>query len=481
MNTRLVALLCFAAIAVGQDDKTLLSDSSPVKRELAAIRLTTRGAEHAVPELAECLVDASPRLRVVALRALATAGAAAKPAVPEMCRLFDDTNAQVRVQAYVAVVRLGEIELVASAIKRDKRILESFGLAHDKTLRSLLDCKSWHVRRWILGLDHVRRDATEDWIETIARLAATDPAGSVRRAAVNCLWKTRKLVTQEQFAACLDDPDPNIRSSALLGLTYMPQLNPAVIAAVERQLKHSNEWVRQRAVYALRDYENSRGKLESLRNDKSERVRGLTRAVLAGSGHWPEEGGDQIVAAALQCNFDPAYPWSTDNLVIGLGGGSQSLARAARDSLLASGSRAVASLVRAYQAAGNERLRGKIVDVLGILKQADALEPALRDKSIEVRRRAAANRAFLGNSDEATLRVLIDGLVEIRDEDAPEEKNAVNWATTSAGILAKLGNAAVPALNARRDKLNSTPPKAPQKLELRLGRIEDVLKQIRDR
>ena len=188
MAWRLGLILALATAVAAEDYKAQLAATDPAARVRAAQALAKSGAAEAVPDLAECLVDESDELRLAAVRALGTAGRAAKSAVPALMRLFSDKNLAIQTAAYLAVARIGEIEVLAGAVRRDRRLLDLFIAEDEDVLRALLGARSWHVRLWVLKLRVVHRSSSAEWIPLLDSLAENDPAEVVRD------WALIKLV-----------------------------------------------------------------------------------------------------------------------------------------------------------------------------------------------------------------------------------------------------------------------------------------------
>lgn len=444
-----LATLLVASVVHAQDHKALLAHIDGDVRVAAADQLALAGAKDAVPELTECLVDEWWTVRVAALRALSRARAAAKPALPAIRRCLDDTNADVQTEAFIALVRLGHIEEVVGAIGRDRKILDKFVGEHDDVLRMLLAAKSWHVRYWVVSLWPVRRGAGPEWTESLARLAASDPAQAVRYMATIALRNSKSPDAWPHLIARLDDTDSRVRQIALRFVAERGGLDEGTRARVIEFLIDPDPLAREWAAYALRGHAPSRAKLEGLLDDKNERVRLVALASLAQNGDWPTKGADLLVDEALKGpGLKPAFPFEGEyRRNLRAGGSDVSTDALARKALLSAGAKAIPDLVRAFQDPQQVR-RIEIVYVLGRLKAADALLVALKDKSLAVRLRAAATRAFLGETDAATLALLVEqiSVPSIHESAIHTDSYEIDWSSTASTLVERVGKPALPAL-----------------------------------
>jgi len=457
MGWRLAILLALTTSVRAEDWKALLADADPAERVRAAEALATSGAAEAVPDLAECLFDRSVRLRAAAAHALGRAGAAANPALPELKRLFGDTQREVRVQAYAAVARIGDVGAIAEAVRRDRGVLGLFGEEHEDVLRALLKSESWHVRLWVLQHKPIRFSAPVAWIEPLAELAANDPAQVVRLYAVGALAHMRKPEALPALLLMIDNRDARIRAAALMGIAWQLPKDGKAVRAVEARLGDEVPQIRAHACYALRDRKAAAALIELLLDAPEPELRLVAGAVLGEMGLWPHKAGDLLVKAAIGVyGFKAPYPVVFENeRNLRAGGGSgwrdaskyyPSVNRMARDAVLASGGKAVPALERAYKTEADANQREHLVFALGHLRAAPSLVPALSDAALEVRRVAAACRAWLGEKDAVTATVLVGSLAGAR---GGERYTAVDWSATASPLVVKMGAAALPALESR--------------------------------
>jgi len=461
MRWQLGLILALTTGAFGEDSKALLADADPARRLRAAEALARSGAAAAVPELAECLVDEDASLRAAAARALGSAGPAAKGALPALERLFDDPETAVRTEAYAAVIRVGAVGSVADAVCRDRAVLGLFGAEHRDVLRALLGAESWHVRLWVLQHDLVRKQAPDAWAEQLGTLAAGDPAQVVRFHAVGALAWMRQPAAIPQLVNRFADRDARIRAAAVYGVGLQMPEDAGVVRAVEGRLADPVPQIRAWACYALRGHKASAPNIRPLLLANDPELPVVAGAVLGAMGIWPDLAAEALVAAALHANgLEAPYPVEgrfRRNLRAGGGSGWRTASEQyppidslALDVVLASGEQAVPHLEREYRRATEADRKEAVVFVLARLRAAGSLQPVLTDASPDLRRHAAASRAWLGEKDDTTIAILVgclDGPAEI--EETEVVIGVVDWAATPDPLLEKIGAAALPALKAR--------------------------------
>jgi hypothetical protein len=209
--------------------------------------------------------------------------------------------------------------------------------------------------------------------------------------------------------------------------------------------------------------------------------------VLGEMGIWPDLAAESLVAAALHENgLEAPYPIEGTfrrNLRAGGGSGWRTASEQyppvdslALDVVLASGEKAVPHLEREYRRATEAGRKEAVVYVLARLRAAGSLQPVLTDPSPDLRRHAAASRAWLGEKDDSTIAILVgclDGPAEI------EETGVVDWAATADPLLEKIGAAALPALKARLAVIAGDGVPDAERAEAK--RIRDLMRRIAEK
>jgi len=463
MRMAMGVALVLAASAIAEDWKAQLSNADPRVRARAAVQLYKAGAADAVPELTECLLDDHYRVKMLAVRALGKAGAAANTAVPELKRLFKDEDIGLRNAAIIAVARIGDFNVLYEAIRRDRKLLYKLGGEYDDVLLALLKHKSWHMRLWIVEMIRKNEHSHPRWIPTLAKLAGEDPAHAVRAEAVLTLVAVDGTEAVPMLLALLRDEDALIRGLALVGIGKHKPLDAAVARSIEPLLSDPVPLIRAHACFALRNSKASMTAIEPLLKDEKEQVRLVVAAVLGQSGRWSEASADALVAAAARAGIDPPYPVTKGRRNLRAGGGRpfEPLRRypnvdsIARTVVLEAGGKAIPSVVRVLDKERRPHRRCALVHALGHLKAVDALEKYAQDSNESVARRAAACRAQLGASDAKTVEVLVACL----DGAAYRERaltGGIDWGGTAPDLIVKIGDPAIPALEARLKELTKT-------------------------
>ena len=92
----------------------------------------------------------------------------------------------------------------------------------------------------------------------------------------------------------------------------------------------------------------------------------------------------------------------------------------------------------------------RIVDLLGNMKQADALVTALDDPILDVRLHAAANRINLRKADTQSTALLAACVSE-----SDTVGSGLDWSAAAERLLEQLGKAALPALERRLEKFSA--------------------------
>jgi len=459
---RLTVGLCLFLVtgAFADEWKAKLADADPTARLEAAAALAEGGAADAVPDLTECLIDHDSRLRAAAARALGRAGPAAKSALPELVRLFKDEQREVRIEACAAVARIGDLDAVDRAARLDWNVIHRFGAEHEDVLRALLASDSWHVRLWVLQHKLVRNRVGDAWVAPLAALARDDPAQVVRLYAVGALANMRKAEAAPALIERSTAPDSRVRAAAVIGLRRQSLENPAVVRALEARLEDDVSQIRAHACFGLIERKQSAAKSENLLTAAEPDLRLVAAVVLGKQGTWHASAGDLIVSAAVSTyGFKEPYPVVLEherNLRAGGGegwGGAAthypSVGRLALEVVLESKGKAVPALERAYRSEKDSHRRVGIVCALGQLAATDSLASALKDSSEDVRRTAAASRAWLGAADDPTAKVLVGCL----REGGHLDDRSLDWVATATPLILKMGESALPALETRLSKI----------------------------
>ena len=478
-------VLLFVSGAFAQDWKAKLASVDPAERVRAAGALERAGAAQAVPELAECLVDADAALRVAAARALGSAGPAAAEALPALERLLRDPD--VRGAAWGAIVRIADTEAVADLVRRDRSLLELLG---SERLRALLGARSWHVRLWVLQSKQLKRADLSDWVPRLDALAQRDPAEVVRMWAAVQLNRCDAAAVLPLMQRRLRSKDARERAIGLVGTARRAEGSAQVLCTLEPLLTDPVPQIRARACLALRDHAPSAGAMARLLDDAEPHVRATAAVVSALRGRWTKSIGAPVVQVADVGAIRAPFPVvSLYRRNLRAGGGSSiwtaherypPLGAFARKAILGGGEDAVPYVAHALESERDARRRIGLLYALGHLGAADALQPLLKDPERAMRRRAAACRVHLGSKDAASLAILIACLADPHpmeeDEEELEEEpietgaRFIHWPETAFPLLVGAGEPVVPLIESIAAKA-ITPVLQRQRLRRLAGRI----------